>query len=161
MDQEMLHAISDLLDQKLVPVHESLGALEKGQTELRDRFDGLETRFDGLETRFDGLETRFDGLETRFDGLETRFDGLETRFDGLEAKVDRLDERVTGIELTLENDIKPNIKILAEGVMQNTERIERIEKKLEKLDGIEANVDILMTAVRSHSYDIDMLKAVK
>ena len=133
MDQEMLHAISDLLDQKLVPVHESLGALEKGQTELSDRFDGLETRFDGLETRFDGLE----------------------------AKVDRLDERVTGIELTLENDIKPNIKILAEGVMQNTERIERIEKKLEKLDGIEANVDILMTAVRSHSYDIDMLKAVK
>ena len=140
MDQEMLHAISDLLDQKLVPVHENLGALERGQTELRDRFDGLETRFDGLETRFDGLETRFDGLEV---------------------KVDRLDERVTGIELTLENDIKPNIKILAEGVMQNTERIERIEKKLEKLDGIEANVDILMTAVMSHSYDIDMLKAVK
>lgn len=112
MDQEMLHAISDLLDQKLEPVH--------------DRLEGLETRFDGLET-----------------------------------KVDRLDERVVGIELTLENDIKPNIKILAEGVMQNTERIERIEKKVEKLDGIEANVDALMAAVKSHSNDIEILKAVK
>ena len=46
-----------------------VGRLTIGQTELADRFTGLDTKVDGLEAKVDGLDTKVDGLDHRFDGL--------------------------------------------------------------------------------------------
>ena len=69
-----------------------LDALQRMETRLNTRIDGVEAR---LNTRMDGIETRIDGIETRIDDVEarlnTRMDGIETR---LNARIDQLEVRV-------------------------------------------------------------------
>lgn len=60
------------------------------------------------------LSEKLDNLEGRFDNLEGRFDNLENRIDSLESKVDRIDLDVRDIKVSIENEIKPQISVIAE-----------------------------------------------
>lgn len=60
------------------------------------------------------LSEKIDNLEGRFDNLDGRFDNLENRIDSLESKVDRIDLDVRDIKVSIENEIKPQISVIAE-----------------------------------------------
>lgn len=60
------------------------------------------------------LSEKLDNLEGRFDNLEGRFDNLENRIDNLESKVDSIDLDVRDIKVSIENEIKPQISVIAE-----------------------------------------------
>ena len=141
-NNELLLAISDMMDQKLD--EKVLPRIDH----LEERFDGLEERFNGLEERFDGLEERFDGLEERFNGLEERFDGLEERFDGLEERFDGLDDRVKNIEVTLENDVVPRLSHIEQCYVDT---YERYQSGIDKLEEMQRDIDIIKITVTGHS----------
>lgn len=147
-NNELLHAISEIMDQKLeekvMPEIKSLG----------DRFDGLEERFGGLEERFGGLEERFDGLEERFDGLEERFDGLENRFDGLENRFDGLDNRVKNIEITLETNVVPRLSHIEQCYIDT---FERYQNGVKKLDDMQRDIEVIKLTVTDHSEELNKI----
>ena len=147
-NNELLLAISDMMDQKLD--EKVLPRIDH----LEERFDGLEERFNGLEERFDGLEERFDGLEERFNGLEERFDGLEERFDGLEERFDGLDDRVKNIEVTLENDVVPRLSHIEQCYVDT---YERYQSGIDKLEEMQRDIDIIKITVTGHSEKINKI----
>ena len=147
-NNELLLAISDMMDQKLD--EKVLPRIDH----LEERFDGLEERFNGLEERFDGLEERFDGLEERFNGLEERFDGLEERFDGLEERFDGLDDRVKNIEVTLENDVVPRLSHIEQCYVDT---YERYQSGIDKLEEMQRDIDIIKITVTGHSEKLNKI----
>ena len=64
-NQELLHAISDMMDEKL-------------DAWIGSRFDGIDERFDTVEKRLDGMDARFDAMEKRQDGMELRLEKVES-----------------------------------------------------------------------------------
>jgi archaellum component FlaC len=104
------------------------------QRSMNARFKRVDRRFDRLEGRFDGLETRFDGLETRFDRLETRVDGLETQFDGIRSEIQHSEERLRRHFSVVVESIHDDVRILAEAIGLNSERLGDHEKRLRKLE---------------------------
>jgi archaellum component FlaC len=68
-----------------------------------------------IAVRFNRMDQRFDQVETRLDGVEVRLEGVETRLTKVEVNVERL---------------KDEIRIVAEAVVMNGERIERLEAGL-------------------------------
>ena len=87
----------------------------------------MNARFKHVDRRFDRLEGRFAGLEGRFDGLETRFDGLATRLDGAE---ERLRRHFTVVVESIHDDMR----IFAEAIGLNSERLGDHEGRLRKLE---------------------------
>lgn len=88
MDQEgLLKAIGGLLEEKLEPINECLNM----------------------------IECRMTSIEGKMDSLENDVVSLEGKVVSLEGKVDSLESNVVSIELTLENETNRNIKIIAEG----------------------------------------------
>ena len=88
MDQEgLLKAIGGLLEEKLEPINECLNM----------------------------IECRMTSIEGKMDSLENDVVSLEGKVVSLEGKVDSLESYVVSIELTLENETNRNIKIIAEG----------------------------------------------
>ena len=71
-DIELLHAIGQLLDVKLQPVHE---------------------RLDRMDERLDGIDERLDRMDERLDGIDERLDRMDERLDGIDERLDRMDER--------------------------------------------------------------------
>ena len=86
------------------------------------------------------INSRLDGMESRLDGMESRLDGMESRLDSIETDISEIKNRTVKIEVTLENEIRPNIQLLMEGhkglvdtmhdIKKDTSRIEVMETEL-------------------------------
>jgi hypothetical protein len=77
-----------------------------------------------LNLRFDGVDQRFDGVDQRFDGVDRRFDAVDQRFVQLESEL----RRHFGV---LIEQVRHELQIVAEMVVENTESIATIRARLE------------------------------
>ena len=68
-------------------------AVERLATELRERFDGVDTRFDGVDARFNAVDARFNAVDARFDIVDSRLERIEAKFDAVQERIDSVDAR--------------------------------------------------------------------
>ena len=141
-------------EEKILGMLEKQGAtLEKHSEFLEKQGAILDKHSKVLETLVQGqakLDQRMDGLDQRMNGLEQKIDWLEEETTAMGQDVDRIQKNVVKIQVTLENDIRKDIRALYDGHKQNTDVIERIDKKLEGYDKIE-------TLTAAHNVTLDTL----
>ena len=123
-NQELLLAISDMLDQKF-------------EKELRPIKDDI------CELKTDVKELQSDVTELQSDVKELRSDVTELQND-----VTKLQENVHGIHLYLENEVDYKISLLAENYVPAAKRF---EQSASRIDAVEEDVGILKTVVAQHS----------
>ena len=82
---------------------------------ILSKMDQMESRMDRMESRMDQMEAKIDRMESRMDRMEAKIDRMESRMDQMESKIDRLESDIRNIELTIENEIRANIRQVAEG----------------------------------------------
>ena len=108
-----------------------------------------------LDRKFDKIDKRFDGIDERLDRMDERFDRMDERFDRLEGRVDKLEESVTGLQLAVENEIRPSIQILAEGHMMLNEKLDRVLENAKETEELKTRVDALEDGFRLMQDKID------
>ena len=158
-NQELLLAISDMLDQKL---DEKLD--QKFETELRPIKDDIcelktdvkELRSDVTELQSDVKELQSNMTEVQNDVKELRSDVTELQSDVTELQSDmtKLQENVHGIHLYLENEVDYKISLLAENYVPAAKRF---EQSASRIDAVEEDVGILKTVVAQHSKMLQQL----
>lgn len=127
-NQELLLAISDMLDRKLdEKLDEKLD--QKFETELRPIKDDI--------------------CELKTDVKELRSDVTE-----LQSDMTKLQENVHGIHLYLENEVDYKISLLAENYVPAAKRF---EQSASRIDAVEEDVGILKTVVTQHSKMLQQL----
>ena len=144
-NQELLLAISDMLDQKfekeLRPIKDDICELKTDVKELQS--DVTELQSDVKELRSDVTELQSDVKELRSDVTELQSDVTELQND-----VTKLQENVHGIHLYLENEVDYKISLLAENYVPAAKRF---EQSASRIDAVEEDVGILKTVVAQHS----------
>ncbi len=116
-NQELLHAISSMMDKKL-------GAW------IGARFDGVDARFDKMEKRLDGMDVRFDKMEKRLDGMDARFDKMEKRLDGMDVRFDTIEKRQNGMDLRLEK-VESYVSALRYGQIEIHKELKNLSARVE------------------------------
>lgn len=127
---------------------------------IESKIDGIEIRIGGLEQSVDSLFKRMDGLEQRMDGLDKRMGSLEQRMDGLEQRMDRVEEKVTEIQLTIENELRPDIRRIAEGHVSLNEKLQKIDAIAEDVEETKLRVELVEAAVKRNGKAISKLNQV-
>lgn len=144
-NQELLLAISDMLDQKfekeLRPIKDDICELKTDVKELQSNVTELQS--DVKELRSDVTELQSDVKELRSDVTELQSDVTELQND-----VTKLQENVHGIHLYLENEVDYKISLLAENYVPAAKRF---EQSASRIDAVEEDVGILKTVVAQHS----------
>ena len=74
------------------------------------------------------------------------------------SRLDRLDEKVTRIDTTVENEIRPNIRLLAEGQETINRKLDVLADVPERLENLEIKVDAMSPVVREHSIKLAQAK---
>lgn len=87
-------------------------------------------------------------LKEKVDVLEKKADVLEKKVDVLEKKVDTLGENVTGIQLTLENETNRNIRVVAEGHLDLSRKLEDALKVENEKELMHLRVNVLENDMR-------------
>lgn len=65
--------------------------------------------------KLDLILSKMQGMETRMQGMETKMQGMETKMQIMENDLQEVKQKTTNIDITLENEIRVNIRRIAEG----------------------------------------------
>lgn len=95
---------------------------------INSRLDSMEKRFD---SRLDSMEKRLNSMDKRFDGMDSRLDGMDKRFDNFEKDMSDVKGDIKSINITLETEVAPVLKMLLEYQLCNSKRLINLEKNVE------------------------------
>ncbi|MBQ8625179.1 MAG: hypothetical protein IJ419_03280 [Agathobacter sp.] len=162
-DNELLLAISKIMDQKMKPLNYRFDQLE---TSLNDniehlghevhitniRVENLENKVDSLSVKTENLENKVDSLSVKTENLENKVDSLDYQMKNLENKVDSLDDQMKNLEgqvhvinLKLENIIEPRLQTIEECYLST---FNRYKLGNEKLDKHELDIQIIQSVLK-------------
>lgn len=77
-----------------------------------------------IDTKVDSLDSRVDSFESKLNSLESKADSLESRVSLLEHNMESLKSEVIKTNLLLENETNRNIKIVAEGHLDLSRKLD-------------------------------------
>ena len=135
-EKEML----ELMKQALEPVHEKLTVLDTKMTSLDEKVNSLDAKVTSLDEKVNSLDTKVASLDAKVNSLDTKVASLD-------AKVNSLDADVRGIKVVLENEVRRDLNLLAEGHAAILERLPSQEEK----EVLEARMDAMEAAIRNEA----------
>lgn len=97
--------------------------------------------------KINSIEKKMDSIEARMDSIEERIDTIESRLNPLEA----LPQQVKEIQMTLENVICKDIKIIAEGHLD-------LDRKLDKALEFQKEKEVFLLRVTALEGDVQRIK---
>ena len=124
-NNELLLAISDIVEAKVDPLHKEIQQVRK---EVTEKITLLENRITEVETK----------LESRITKLESRITEVETR----------LESEIVRISVLMENNVVPRIENI-ESCYVST--YNRYVEGLNQISSIQSDVDVIKKVVIEHS----------
>lgn len=79
---------------------------------------------------------------------------LEDRVSALETEVSELGRKVTLTNLEIENEIRPNIQLLAENYVPAAKRYEKTSAQVEEMH---SDIDVMKKVITKHSETLQRL----
>lgn len=181
-DQELLSAISDIVEAKLEPIKqdirglredvsvlkekvgnleedvsilkEKVSNLEEDVSILKEKVGGLEEKVGSLISRMDSLESRMGSLESRMDSLESRMDLLESRMDSLESRMGSLEKEVRRNSILLENEVLPRVQTIEKMYVGSSRNF---MEKVAQIDSMQNDIDVMKVVIQEHSEKLEKI----
>ena len=85
-------------------------------------------------------------MDEKLEPIKQDISSINQRLTSVEEKIGTVETRMTKMELTLENDVKKSVQLLAEG---HTEVVTRLDRLEEKTDDIQETASILKVVTKS------------
>ena len=101
--------------------------------------------------KLDLLLKQMGAMDERFMQMDDRFSQMDDRFTQLDNRLMKLENGVTDIRLTLENEIGPNIRRVAEGHMD-------LSRKLDEALKVENEKEMLIIRVNTLENEMRRMK---
>lgn len=104
------------------------------------------------------MNRMFQLILNELSGVKQEVTSIKQEAAKTNSRLDRLEQEVTKLNIRQENEIIPNIKLLAEGQSVLPQMAKDIEKIKDKQEGMEIKLDALSEVVPQHSESIRELK---
>ncbi len=78
-----------------------------------------------------GINSRLDSMDSRLDSMDSRLDSMDKRLDTLEKDMSDVKGDIKSINITLETEVSPVLKMLLEYQLSNSKRLINLEKNVE------------------------------
>ncbi len=101
-----------------------LQALYDDMQTVKKHVVSLDNRVSSLEVKMDSLDNRVSSLEVKMDSLDKEVHSLGKKIVSLDNRVSSLENEVSKINVTLENETNRNIKIIAEGHLDLSRKLD-------------------------------------
>lgn len=165
-NNELLLAMSDLLDQKLKAelqpvkdklqnIDDRLQVVEVRLQDVDDRLQDVDSRLQIVEVRLQDVDGRLQIVEEKLqdvDGrlqiVEERLQDVDGRLQVVEVKLHNVEENVLRLNLCHENDILPRLNTIESCY---TSTYKRYNSYAEKMDAAFTDINLLKIVVSDHS----------
>ena len=132
---------SENLNDNYSKVGERLCSLDENIHEIHEKIDD---NVEWIGGKFEWIGEQFEWISEKFEWVGENFKWISEKFSEIDESIQDLKDRVTSIELTIENEIRPNIIRVAEGHLD-------LSRKLD--DAIRVNSEREMFIVRLNTLE--------
>ncbi len=108
-------------------------------------------RLDKIDSRLDQMDSRLDQMDSRLDQMDSRLDQMDSRLDQMDSRLNKLESKVTEVQMTLENETNKEIRIIAEGHLD-------LSRKLDDALKVENEKEMLLLRVTRLENELRRLK---
>lgn len=98
------------------------------------------------------INERLDKMDSRLDKVDSRLDKVDSRLDKMDSRLDKVESKVTEVQMTLENETNKEIRIIAEGHLD-------LSRKLDEALKVENEKEMLLLRVTKLENELRRLKA--
>ena len=126
---------------------EKLDLLLKGMQEINTRLSSIEDRLSALEERVAVIEDRLTVIEDRLTVIEDRLTVVEDRLTVVESRLTAVEQDIRQIKLVAENELRVNIKRIAEGHLDLSRNLHEAIKPCAEMAMLTVRVGILESDV--------------
>ena len=182
-DNELLLAMSNVMDDKLKPVNDKLEKVEQKQEEMSGRLERVEQKQEEMSGRLEKVEQKQEEMSDRLEKVEQKqeemsdrmnreFKRVDEQFECVNERLDkefklvneRLDkefkvvnDRLKKMEITHENEILPRLQTIEECYVSTSKRY---QEGADQIQDMQTNINIMEKIVADHSDQIQKLQAV-
>lgn len=107
--------------------------------------------------RLDKLDSRMDAMESKIDTMESKMDAMESKMNSMESNMDDMKSQISGINMILENEIRRNIQIVAEGHLDLSRKLDDAIKVKEEREMLLVRTNVLESEVKMIKGKVDAL----
>ena len=107
--------------------------------------------------RLDRLDSRMDAMESKIDTMESKMDAMESKMNSMESNMDDMKSQIFGINMILENEIRRNIQIVAEGHLDLSRKLDDAIKVKEEREMLLVRTNVLESEVKMIKGKVDAL----
>ena len=147
-DNELLHAISSMMDTKLEPIKKDVQVLGERMQALEDKVQVLGERMQALEDKVQVLGERMQALEGKVQVLGERMQTLEDKVQVLDDRTLTMNDRLVAAELFQENVIMPRLDTIESCY---TDTYIRYRNHAEKMETAFDDIEVLKKVVTNLS----------
>ncbi len=97
------------------------------------------------------VNERLDKIDSRLDQMDSRLDQMDSRLDQMDSRLNKLESKVTEVQMTLENETNKEIRIIAEGHLD-------LSRKLDDALKVENEKEMLLLRVTRLENELRRLK---
>ena len=107
----------------------------------------MESKVDSIGAKVGSMETKVGSMEAKIDSMETRMTSIEDRMDSVESKLNAVVQDVKIVKLVMENEVRFNVKCIAEGHMNLSRKLGDALQKQDEIELLTVRVNVLDTDV--------------
>ena len=97
------------------------------------------------------INERLDKMDSRLDQMDSRLDQMDSRLDQMDSRLNKLESKVTEVQMTLENETNKENRIIAEGHLD-------LSRKLDDALKVENEKEMLLLRVTRLENELRRLK---
>ncbi len=146
------------IEAKFAQIDDRFAQIDDRFAQIDGRFAQIDNRFTQIEARLAQIDDSFAQIDDRFAQIDDKFEfynaNLEASFSRLESEIFKLQDAVKDINLRLDNEIMPNIRLLSENYVPAAKRYEAAS---DEIIAIRSDVDLLKIVVSQHSKRLEQM----
>lgn len=131
--------------------NEMLQAIYSDMQNMKNDMQEMKTDMQNMKADMQNMKSDMKEMKTDMQGMKTDMRGMKTDMQGMKTDIQDLRGRVSGIEMTLENETNRNIRIIAEGHAD-------LCRKLDEALKVENEKELLLVRTNIMENDIRKIK---
>ena len=100
--------------------------------QVNSKMEQIDSKIGQMGSKMEQMDSKIEQIDSRVDRIESRVDRIESRMDQMDCKIGQITERTDSIQLKLENEVIRDIKIIAEGHIDLSRKLDEALKGKEE-----------------------------
>ena len=121
--------------------------------QVNSKMEQIDSKIGQMGSKMEQMDSKIEQMDSRVDRIESRVDRIESRMDQMDCKIGQITERTDSIQLKLENEVIRDIKIIAEGHIDLSRKLD------EALKGKEER-ELILIRLNHLEYEVGEIKKV-